>query len=308
MKHFILCINLMIAAISCRDLYEPAQVRIEGVNYLTHSSAIIKSNVTDDGNAFVMVKGVCWSTRPLPTIADNQSDKGMQDVGIYICPLYGLHPNTTYYVRAFAKNVAGVSYSKETMLITPTPEYLVDQRDMHKYAIVRIGNQHWMAQNLDFYLKDGSHYYKNDSVSYSKFGRLYNWEKAKIACPEGWSLPSNEDWQILVKYLGMPDSQASQFGCQGFMEAGKLKEPGTGNWIEEPDTVTNETGFTAIPCGTYWAETNSFSDMRVNAIYWSSSSISETAGSCEKIEAFNNKICNVSGNKSAGFSVRCIKK
>lgn len=60
----------------------------------------------------VTVRGLCWSTNVLPTIADDKTENGT-DIGVFVAEMTGLLPNTTYYVRAYAINQAGVSYGDQ---------------------------------------------------------------------------------------------------------------------------------------------------------------------------------------------------
>ena len=112
-----------------------------------------------------------------------------------------------------------------------------DPRDGHTYKWVKIGNQVWMAENLNY--KTGNSWCFNDiTTNCNTFGRLYNWEAARTACPDGWHLPSNAEWKILVDYLG---------GRK--VAGGKMKETGTEHWRSPNKRATNESGFTVLPGG-----------------------------------------------------------
>ncbi len=80
-------------------------------------------------------------------------------------------------------------------------EPLVDARDGQSYKTVKIGDQIWMAENLN-YATDGSWCYDNDPANCAVYGRLYKRDVAINASPEGWHLPSGEEWETLADYLG----------------------------------------------------------------------------------------------------------
>lgn len=76
-----------------------------------------------------------------------------------------------------------------------------DPRDNKTYFKIQIGKQVWMAENLNFETKRSSCYYHNPDFC-KKYGRLYHWKDAMIACPPGWHLPSQSEWEILIEHLG----------------------------------------------------------------------------------------------------------
>jgi uncharacterized protein (TIGR02145 family) len=90
-----------------------------------------------------------------------------------------------------------------------------DPRDGKTYNTIKIGTQTWMAENLAYKAGNGCWAYDDNPENVAKYGYLYYYETAKTVCPEGWHLPGDMEWNILVKYLG-GDKVAG----------GKLKENG----------------------------------------------------------------------------------
>jgi uncharacterized protein (TIGR02145 family) len=182
---------------------------------------------------------------------------------------------------------------------------LIDSRDGKKYLSIKIGNQIWMAQNLDYRTPYGSWYYQNDSVQFSIYGRLYYWEIAMNGalssknvpsgvhgiCPYGWHLPSIQEWTILNDYLGFDASD-------------KLEETGELHWESSYNkNATNESGFTALPSG-YRDFSGEFSRIDGQSLFWSSTGYDDYKISCLVINLFV-EFENV--DKGNALCVRCIK-
>jgi len=227
--------------------------------------------------------------------------------------LSGLTPGTTYHFRIKATNELGTTYSDDM----PFKTYVVADADNNMYHSVTIGTQTWMQENLRTTLYNdnssiplvtdktewknlssaGYCWYDNDGDSYkSAYGALYNWYTVNTGklCPSGWHVPTNAEWITLANYLG------------GESVAGdKLKEAGSDYW-GDLNTGTNETGFTALPGG-YRTEEGIFTNIGINAQFWSASSLLPT--SSYSVILYNNarNISRAGTTNVYGLSVRCIK-
>jgi uncharacterized protein (TIGR02145 family) len=140
--------------------------------------------------------------------------------------------------RAVMTGAAALTVLLVGSVCTQQKGTFTDSRDGQKYKTVKIGNQTWMAENLRFNVGN-SWCYENSVDSCKKYGRLYDWNMAKIACPKGWHLPSNDEWTELATVIG--SSVAGK----------KLKS--THGW-KSFDTVntangTDDFGFSALPTG-----------------------------------------------------------
>ena len=141
-------------------------------------------------------------------------------------------------------------------------EPLVDARDGQRYPTVGIGEQCWMARNLDHgaVVPDGvprdpsaveRSCYGNDPGSCRSYGGLYTWSEAQGACPAGWHLPRRAEWEALAAHLGTTTAGER-------LKARKDHVP--------PFDGTDDVGFTALPAGT--AFRGSFGRQGHWAVFW----------------------------------------
>ena len=115
---YLFMLMVVMTMMSCVPEVEKATVETKDVTDVTSSSARVVCNVSDDGGSEVSSRGVCWDTIYNPVIETASSMAAGSGVGNYECEIDGLNSNTTYYVRAYAINSAGVSYGKEIIFNT----------------------------------------------------------------------------------------------------------------------------------------------------------------------------------------------
>lgn len=106
-------------------------------------------NVTSDGGATVTARGVCWSTSPNPTTADFTTSNGT-GTGTFTSNLTQLTANTTYYVRAYATNIAGTGYGTQQTITTDVYRVIKVNSGDPTVGGVWLGNSTLENQHLDY--------------------------------------------------------------------------------------------------------------------------------------------------------------
>lgn len=170
-----------------------------------------------------------------------------------------------------------------------------DPRDQQTYKVVTIGKQVWMAQNLNYDMNSGFAYsvcYEEKEENCKKFGRLYNWTGAALGCPEGWHLPTNEDFDVLFATVG------------GIKKAGIKLKSATG-WAEDYLNGTDDYGFSLLPAGQKTGSTPPFDGLGYVTQLWSATEHNDYIGYYVKIQ-YDEPLYH-SFNKSDLRSVRCLK-
>lgn len=302
-------------------------VTTEFVTDITPTSAICVGNVISCGGSYWFNRGICWSNFiSEPTLSDDYrwSDAGAH-TGNFPTLLDYLTPGTTYYVRAYASNDAGVAYGSIIEFSTTgsvVGEIIFNDGLIYDslgdiagntYKTIKIGTQTWMAENLKttkYY--DGSDiplitdlvkwfnlttpgfsWYLNNEAKYKNtYGALYNWYTVNTGklCPTGWHVPGDAEWTVLISYLG-GESEAG----------GKLKENNTTHWITgiagNPligiPASTNSSGFTALPGGCRQGvktdPVSYFTDLGYQGNFWSATEYDDPG---QGLHAAYNRTCN----------------
>jgi len=189
---------------------------------------------------------------------------------------------------------------------TPCSEpIIIDARDNQKYPTVQIGNQCWLQKNMNFVPDKGKSWcYDNKQSNCDVYGRLYNFYTARRVCPDGWHLPSKEEWEELVEYLkSLPDDNGV------YAYSSKLREQGMSHWATSSKDASNVSGFTALPGGDGYmtGKYSNFRDLLEEANFWSRSQWEKDYSMAYEFSISLSSIGYGSGVCSVGKSVRCIK-
>lgn len=182
-----------------------------------------------------------------------------------------------------------------------------DPRDGQTYKTIIIKDQKWMTENMNFAVS-GSEYYLHDSLTWHNYGRLYSWQAALKACPDGWNLPGDSQWKDLEKTLGMSQEEANRTGdYRGTTEGNKLKETGTAHWLISSGN-TDESGLAMLPGGEARNDFHDFNDAGTKGWYWTVSPIGRTSSAyARSLGAGDTRISRLEVPKENGLSVRCIQ-
>lgn len=194
-----------------------------------------------------------------------------------------------------------------------------DPRDGKTYKTINIGSQTWMAENLAWLpsVNSPSHgsnsepcYYVDDyngniideaksTNYYATYGVLYNWTAAMTCCPSGWHLPSDDDWNELIKKLGGGDI------------AGYSIRTKTGwridNFMQMNGNGDNSSGFSALPAGARMKEGIVFMK-GTNAFWWTTLNTNDGNIWYRNIDCFRRYVMRINNGmpKECGMSVRCL--
>lgn len=189
-------------------------------------------------------------------------------------------------------------------------EMLTDERDNKVYKTVKIGDQWWMAENLNYKI-DSSFCYMGSSANCEKYGRIYRWATAvglrerdcgygnycsvpsgnvRGVCPKGWHVPRSEEFRTLIKAVG------------GATVAGMALRSNY-DWRDDKNG-TDEFGFSALPGG-YKLHYNSYDHLHYYAYFWSATG--DTYNGDYLYLTYGGAAVVYGHPKYNGHPVRCVK-
>jgi uncharacterized protein (TIGR02145 family) len=241
-------------------------------------------------------------------------------------------------VRAYAINSSGTAYGNQVQFTTassgggsivsnPGPGVSFGG---YNYSTILLGNgQEWMSENLRATtyangdpipnvtvdaqwtaLTTGAWcYYNNDPQYENPYGKLYNWYTVadpRNVCPNGWHVPDETDWNLLVKYLD-PSADTSCVNCnQNSIAGGMMKSTGTQYWLSPNAGATNQSGFSGLPAG-FRDFYGAFNNIGGNGYWWGATETSSAGAWQRRLYYLNGIESRGNDPKYYGFSVRCLR-
>ena len=193
--------------------------------------------------------------------------------------------------------------------------------DGNVYHTVKIGTQTWLTENLRTTkyrngnlipnITDGTEWgnlttgaysdHSNTPTNSSIYGKLYNFYTVANPgnlCPKGWHVPTDAEWTTLTTYLGGEN-----------VAGGKMKEVGTAHWQSPNTDATNESGFTALPCGLRNKNGSFYSSIGSYGGWWSSTEYAydTKVAILRYMGNYDGGVYSKKDFKTFGLSVRCLK-
>ena len=223
---------------SCNLVDEIPLVTTGAISNVTSTSATCEGSIIYKGSDYIIATGLCWSTRPTPTVKNDTSLNG-SGTGKFSGSIINLSAGQTYYVRAYATTVNGSYYGNALQITTNADNSLpypvlnpnltygsMTDVEGNVYHTISIGTQTWMAENLRVTkyrnaealpnetdntkwkaLTTGAYCNYNNNTeanSIAKFGRLYNFyalTDARNLAPAGWHIATEAEWKTLETYI-----------------------------------------------------------------------------------------------------------
>ncbi|MEN8118815.1 MAG: FISUMP domain-containing protein [Bacteroidota bacterium] len=166
-----------------------------------------------------------------------------------------------------------------------------DPRDGNIYGIVRISGQVWMSENLNFQMP-GATCYGYSKSNGDSLGRLYTWDAAVEACPEGWHLPTDDEWKIMEKNLGMNEILLDR---SSFRNAPKMYNA----------AITNGSSGLNLEKSGWRGANGKFYHLNKRGVYWTASINRQNEGWFRFIDE-HKAVYRRYERKNFSYSVRCI--
>lgn len=272
---------------------------------------------------FVLDASTCSDTEDEPAALkvrwDYEND-GIWDTGFSTSKKI-IHQFTTMGIKTILLQVrdSGGLGNEAVQQISVYPDSgTVADIDGNVYQTIKIGRQRWMVENLRVthycngaalaQISDSTMWvstglgaccsYANNEKWAAEYGRLYNLfavaDSRRIA-PPGWHIPTDEEWQEMIDFLG-----------GGSVAGARMMEAGYRHWAIPNTVATNSSGFSALPGGGRNGSTGSYFGINYRALFWSITPATNSTNWCRMLQNDRSQIVREAFSSRYAFSVRCV--
>lgn len=323
--HLFMLAAAALALVACKPEEKKEEI------YLTVTPESVTETISGEGGklTFNIESNATWNIETEEWItADITSGEGDAVINIDILPNDSDKREGTILFSAISEETEVPSVSITVTQDSGKPS--VTDIDGNKYEVVKIGDMWWMKENLrTTKLNDGTpieyvacqldwidldfddivwynkclqlpiySYYEADESNIEKYGLLYNFMAANTGklCPEGWHVPTRDEWMATIELFGEPAEVADAFKSENGWEDVEGK-PGNG---------TNESSFSALPGG-YIEEYGNWGGIGKHAYFWTSSDAGQNYAHYIQVCSHQEEIFLDYNSWGRGHSVRCVK-
>lgn len=255
------------------------------------------------------ISGVYTDTLAFPRVTVRFPDS----IGVFTVSAFAY--SSGFYNSSVSQSVTTIDTTWNTSLtgLLRSSDFFVDPRDGRSYGYVNLGGIDWFAQNLAW--QGAGIPFKASKATAPLFGSFYTWQEAMEGnvCPEGWRIPTEEDWISLSAVLngGQPLDFFSNWPGLGEKASADARMNDERMWSYTPDNLhTNDFGWNALPLGYTFADAggNTFSGVNSYGCWWSATDKNTD-------QAFYRYIYSESGDFPMSYtskrdmraSVRCVR-
>ena len=280
-------------------------------------------------NDIVLLVGVVLDGNDYIEYMDFNQDTYLNIIDIVILVDIILNPHTLGCTDPLANNFLSTAIYNDGFC-----EYSCIDIDGNNYGTIFIGEQEWMVGNLKVtHYQNGDEIptgftndewsqlddtetgafavYNDDPVNAETYSNLYNGysvDDDRDICPDGWHVPTDEEWMELEMYLGMSYGDAHDPGFRGTDQGSQL----AGNadlWVDgalENNDNFGTTGFIALPGGYRNEHDGSYVNMGNSGYFWSSNEGGSHSAWYRNLYYDYSGVYRDTNNRRNGFSIRCL--
>jgi uncharacterized protein (TIGR02145 family) len=278
-------------------------------NNLIFAQIVSNVQASQSGNTLVISYSL-QSDAPCEITLNVSTDGGMT----WIKPANGISGNIGTNISKGNHNIIWKVLENQEELVSNKVKFKVVATQQESFASIKIGSQLWMDRNLNVnrfrngdlipeaksvedWIDAGKAkepvwcYYENNSAK----GRLYNWFAVidpRGLAPQGWHVPSDLEWTILIEKLGGKDTAGRQMKSKS-------------GWANSGNG-DNTSRFCGLPCG-YRSYTGYFDSIGKNGYFWSSSESNDESAFFLFLSSSRSDVIRPAYEKTEGLSVRCVK-